>query len=95
MPTEADTCRTSVVPALYRSGWTDNQIDEQRTFTDGRILVSNGSARRSKPKRADYLLYYQPSYPLAVGGAITSNAAGGKPADARRIAKDPAPSTSL
>src|SRR6478752_3671274 len=66
MPTEADTCRTYVLPKLYQAGWRDDQIGEQRTFTAGRILVEGRVARRGKPKRADYLLYYQPSYPLAV-----------------------------
>ncbi len=66
MPTEADTCRTYVLPALYQAGWRDDQIGEQRTFTDGRILVEGRVARRGRPRRADYLLYYQPSYPLAV-----------------------------
>jgi type I restriction enzyme R subunit len=66
MPTEADTCREFVTPKLRQAGWTDDQIAEQRTFTAGRILVEGRLARRGKPKRADYLLYYQPSYPLAV-----------------------------
>ncbi len=66
MPSEADTCRTYVVPKLYAAGWIDEQIAEQRTFTDGRIVVAGREARRGKPKRADYLLYYKPSYPLAV-----------------------------
>jgi hypothetical protein len=34
MPTEADTCRTLVLPKLYAAGWTDEQIAEQRYFTD-------------------------------------------------------------
>ena len=35
---EADTCRTYVLPKLYAAGWTDEQIREQVTFTDGRIV---------------------------------------------------------
>lgn len=35
--TEADICRTDVLPKLYAAGWDDEQINEQRTFTDGRI----------------------------------------------------------
>ncbi len=67
MPTEADTCRTYVLPGLYQAGWQTDQIGEQRTFTDGRILVEGRVARRGRPKRADYLLYYkEPIYPLAV-----------------------------
>jgi hypothetical protein len=35
--TEADTCRKYVLPNLYQAGWTDDQINEQHTFTDGRV----------------------------------------------------------
>ncbi|MDE3230744.1 MAG: type I restriction enzyme HsdR N-terminal domain-containing protein, partial [Chloroflexota bacterium] len=66
MPTEADTCRTYVLPKLQAAGWANDQIGEQRTFTDGRIIVEGTKARRGKRKRADYLLLYKPSYPLAV-----------------------------
>ena len=66
MSTEADTCRVYVVPKLREAGWADTQIWEQRTFTDGRIMVVGGVPRRGKPRRADYLLAYQPDYPLAV-----------------------------
>jgi type I restriction enzyme, R subunit len=41
-------------------------IGEQRTFTNGRIIVTGGRVRRGKQKRADYLLYYRRDYPLAV-----------------------------
>ena len=55
MPTEADTCRKYVLPQLYAAGRTDDQICEQRSFTDGRI-VNVGSGHYRKPgKRADYL----------------------------------------
>jgi len=36
---EADTCRKYVLPKLYDAGWSDDQISEQKTFTDGRIVV--------------------------------------------------------
>ncbi len=32
MANEADTCRKYVLPRLYKSGWTDDQINEQRYF---------------------------------------------------------------
>lgn len=41
-------------------------IGEQRTFTNGRIIVTGGRVRRGKQKRADYLLYYWRAYPLAI-----------------------------
>ncbi len=38
--TEADTCRRYVLPKLYAAGWTDDQISEQKSFTDGRIVIA-------------------------------------------------------
>jgi len=36
--TEADTWY--VLPKLYAAGWADEQISEQKSFTDGRIVVA-------------------------------------------------------
>jgi type I restriction enzyme R subunit len=66
MPSEADTCRRYVVPALYTAGWTDEQIREQVSFTPGRIIVAGGTVHRGKRKRVDYLLAFLPDRPLAV-----------------------------
>src|ERR1017187_6146482 len=68
MSNEADTCRKFVVPKLQAAGW-DNEphsIAEQRTFTDGRIVVRGNKTERRKPKRADYLLRYTRDFPIAV-----------------------------
>jgi type I restriction enzyme R subunit len=64
--TEADTCRKYVLPKLYAAGWNDDQISEQKSFTDGRILVVGSKARRRPAKRADYLLRYARDFMLAV-----------------------------
>ena len=66
--TEADTCRKFVVPKLQEAGWDDppHAINEQRTFTDGRIVFVGGKARRGKQKRADYVLRYRQDFPIAV-----------------------------
>lgn len=66
MATEADTCRKYVTPKLYSAGWNDNQINEQRTFTDGRITVAGTRVYRQPQKRADYLLRYKPDFMIAV-----------------------------
>jgi len=63
---EADTCRKYVLPKLYAAGWNDDQISEQKSFTDGRILVLGAKARRRPAKRADYLLRYARDFMLAV-----------------------------
>ena len=38
MPTEADTCRTYIVPKLHASTWENEYIAEQMVLTCGRIL---------------------------------------------------------
>src|ERR1039458_1246039 len=66
-PTEADTCRTYVVPKLQTAGWDTepHSIVEQRQFTAGRIVVAGTKATRQKAKKADYLLRYTPEMTLA------------------------------
>lgn len=68
MANEADTCRKYVLPKLIDSGWDNNphSFTEQRTFTDGRIVVSGGKVHRRPQKRADYLLRYTRDFPIAV-----------------------------
>ena len=68
MVTEADTCRKLIVPRLQRAGWDDPPcaIQEQRTFTDGRVMFVGGQPRRGQKKRADYILRYRPDYQIAV-----------------------------
>jgi type I restriction enzyme R subunit len=63
---EADTCRQYVLPKLYAAGWTDDQIREQKTFTDGRIVIAGSRPFRRAQKRADYLLRYRRDFPIAV-----------------------------
>jgi len=63
---EADTCRKEVLPKLYESEWNDDLILEQRTFTDGKIIVIGRKAKRKKAKRFDYLLRYSQNMPIAI-----------------------------
>jgi type I restriction enzyme R subunit len=65
-PLELDTCRDYVLPALLRAGWTEDQIIEQRYFTDGRIVPTGRGHRRKPGKRTDYLLEIEPGFPIAV-----------------------------
>ena len=85
MVTEADTCRTFVLPALYGAGWTDEQIREQVSFAPGRIIVAGGSVRRGRRKRVDYLLSYLRDRPLAV---VEAKAEYRLPANGLQQAKD-------
>lgn len=77
---EADTCRRYIVPKLQAVGWDDepHRINEQVTFTDGRIIVSGRQGRRRPGKRADYILRYRPDMPMAVVEAKPSYATSGQ-----------------
>ncbi len=66
MITEADTCRKYVLPKLYSSGWSDDQINEQKTFTDGRTIVAGDKIIHRSQKRADYILRYRRDFMIAV-----------------------------
>jgi type I restriction enzyme R subunit len=83
--TEADTCRKYVLPKLYAAGWSDDQISEQKTFTDGRILVAGNTVRRLPQKRADYLLRYTRDFMV---GVIEAKAAYKNAGDGLQKAKE-------
>jgi type I restriction enzyme R subunit len=77
---EADTCRRYVVPKLQATGWETepHRINEQVTFTDGRIIVAGRGGRRRPGKRADYILRYRPDVAIAVVEAKPSYATPGQ-----------------
>jgi len=83
--TEADTCRTYVLPKLYAANWTDEQISEQKSFTDGRIVVAGEKPTRRPQKRADYLLKYRRDFTLAV---VEAKSVYKKPGDGLQQAKE-------
>ena len=83
--TEADTCRKYVLPKLYAAGWDDDRFTEQKTFTDGRIVVAGNRPRRRPQKRADYLLRYRPDFTIAV---VEAKAAYKSPGTGLQQAKD-------
>lgn len=65
---EADTCRKYVLPKLIQSGWDDNphSFTEQKSFTDGRIILIGNKVKRRPQRRADYLLRYTRDFMIAV-----------------------------
>lgn len=85
MINEADTCRKYVLPKLYAANWNDDQISEQKSFTDGRIVPLGPRGRRKPCKRADYLLRYARDFMLAV---VEAKAAYRLPGDGLQQAKD-------
>lgn len=84
---EADTCRKYVVPKLQAAGWENepHSITEQRSFTDGRIIVVGSKARRQKQKRTDYLLRFTRDFPIAV---VEAKAEYRTPGDGMQQAKE-------
>ncbi|OJJ23604.1 restriction endonuclease [marine bacterium AO1-C] len=64
---ERDICSKYISPALQQAGWDMmKQVREEKTFTDGRIIVQGKLHTRGKSKRADYILYYKPNIPIAI-----------------------------
>ena len=65
---EQDTRTKFILPKLDEAGWNDppHFFTEERSFTDGRIVVLEGVAHRREPKVADYILRYRPDIPIAV-----------------------------
>jgi type I site-specific restriction endonuclease len=66
MPTEADTCRTYIVPKLHAAGWEDDLIAEQRVIAPGRIVPTGQGHIRQNKRRPDYILFLRKDYPIAV-----------------------------
>ena len=87
MITEADTCRKYVLPRLTRAGWDaePHSFSEQKTFTDGRIIVAGTRTRRRQQKRADYLLRYTRDLMI---GVVEAKPAFRTPADGLQQAKE-------
>ena len=64
---EAEICDQYITPAIYAAGWDKFvQVRREYTFTDGQVLVRGKIAVRGERKRADYLLFHAPNFPLAV-----------------------------
>ncbi|MDE2676433.1 MAG: DEAD/DEAH box helicase family protein [Gemmatimonadota bacterium] len=64
---ERDICTKFITPALRGAGWDEmSQLREEVSFTQGRIIVRGRLVTRGKRKRADYILDFKPSIPIAV-----------------------------
>ena len=65
--TERDICTQYITPAIQAAGWNiRNQVREEVSFTDGRVIVQGKFHTRGKRKRADYILYFKPDIPIAI-----------------------------
>lgn len=63
---EADVRAKLIDPALEASGWTEDKVRREVSFTAGRIQVHGKTISRGEKKRVDYILYYKNDLPLAL-----------------------------
>ena len=70
--TEEDIKLQYITPAIT-SKWDIHKITMETQITDGKVNLRGNIAFREKPKKADYLLYLGPNYPIAVVEAKDNN----------------------
>lgn len=63
--TEEDVKHLLITPAIEKT-WQPSQITMETNITDGRINLRGNLVAREKGKRADYILYIAPNYPIAI-----------------------------
>ena len=64
-PTEDETCRDVVLPALAASGWRPGQIRPQYPLVASRVVSLGGASRELGAGRVDYVLEIVPGLPIA------------------------------
>lgn len=71
----------------WAAGWDKepHSLTEQKTFTDGRIVVTESKIHRCRQKRSDYLLRYTRDFTIAV---VEAKAAYKLPGDGLQQAKE-------
>jgi type I restriction enzyme R subunit len=63
---EEDIKRLYITPAIESKWDAYTQIRMEKYFTDGRVIVRGDTAERAKGKKADYMLFFKPNFPLAI-----------------------------
>ncbi len=64
---EQDICTKYITPAIQNAGWDiHSQVRQEVTFTAGRIIVRGRLHTRGEKRRADYVLYHQKNFPIAI-----------------------------
>lgn len=64
--TEEDIKYQYISPAIENSGWPRSSIAMEKAITDGKINLRGNIVVRSSPKKADYVLYIEKNYPIAI-----------------------------
>lgn len=70
--TEEDIKLQFITPALLAK-WDTNKITMETKITDGKINLRGNFVVREKPKKADYVLYINDNYPIAIVEAKDNN----------------------
>ena len=65
--TEQEIRTRFITPAIQSAGWQPAQIREEFAITKGRIIARGGKWKRDNAKYADYVLFYKPHIPIAIG----------------------------
>lgn len=77
-----------ITPAIKNAGWKDEMIRMEYPFTDGRVIFDGDVHDRQAKKRADYVLFERPNYPIAIVEAKdNSNPVGGGMQQVMKYAK--------
>jgi type I restriction enzyme R subunit len=63
---EEDTKLHLITPALARAGWSGPRITMEYRITAGQNVLQGDSHRKLPPLKADYVLRYSESLPIAV-----------------------------
>lgn len=63
---ESDIRSKYIDSAIKNTGWDENYIRREYTYTDGQIEVIGQNCKRGDRKRVDYLLSYPANHPLAI-----------------------------
>ena len=72
--TEEDIKLNYITPALLAKGWKDKITMETKVqFTDGKVNLRGNLVSRESPKKADYILFLNKNYPIAVVEAKDNN----------------------
>ena len=72
--TEEDIKLNYITPALLERGWQSKITMETKVqFTDGKINLRGNLVAREAPKKADYILYMERNYPIAIVEAKDNN----------------------
>lgn len=73
MLSEEDIKLRYITPAITGKGWALNEISMEAKITDGKINLKGNLLVREKPKKADYMLFFNRATPIAIVEAKDAN----------------------